>query len=47
MMCIVFFVGIETLHTKYHIDAEADAHGYCGRKEWVKKLERFYQNNAY
>jgi len=38
---------IELLHTNYHMDAEKDAHGYCGQKEFVKKLQRFYENNAY
>ena len=38
---------IELMHTKYHMDAEKDAHGYCGQKEFVKELQMFYENNAY
>ena len=31
---------IEVLHTQEHYNQETgDAHGYCGRKEWVKKLQ--------
>ena len=47
MMCIVFFVGIETLHTSYNNIDMGDALGYCGQKEFVKELKRFYDNNAY
>ena len=47
MMCIVFFVGIETLHFREHKNIEGDAHGYCGQQEFVKDLKRFYENNAY
>ena len=41
------FFFIEVLHTKYHVDANADAHGFCGQKEFVKELQMFYENNAY
>ena len=47
MMLIGLLLMIELLHTNYHMDAEKDAHGYCGQKEFVKKLQRFYENNAY
>ena len=47
MMMIGMFFFIEVIHTIEHKNADGDAHGYCGRKEWVKKLDRFYQNNAY
>ena len=40
MMCIGFFLFVEVLHTSYHADAENDAHGFCGRQEWVKDLKR-------
>ena len=38
MMCIGFFLMVEVLHTKYHMDGTQDAHGFCGRQEWVKEL---------
>ena len=47
MMCIGFFLMVEVLHTNYHMDAEKDAHGFCGQQEFVKELKRFYENNAY
>ena len=47
MMMIGMFFFIEVLHTKYHVDADADAHGFCGQKEFVKELQMFYENNAY
>ena len=47
MFCIGFFLMVEVMHTKYHMDAEKDAHGFCGQKEWVKDLVRFKENNAY
>ena len=47
MMMIGMFFFIEVIHTIEHKNADGDAHGYCGRKEWVKKLDRYYQNNAY
>tara|TARA_R100000152_G_C6753443_1_gene177202 strand:- start:1038 stop:1274 length:237 start_codon:yes stop_codon:yes gene_type:complete len=47
MMLIGMFFMIEVMHTRYHADADADAHGYCGQKEFVKELQRFYENNAY
>ena len=47
MMMISMFFMIEVLHTKYHADGENDAHGFCGRQEWVKDLKMFYENNAY
>ena len=40
MMLIGLFLMIEVLHTQEHYNQETgDAHGYCGRKEWVKKLQ--------
>ena len=40
MMTIGIFLMIEVLHTNEHYNQETgDAHGYCGRKEWVKKLQ--------
>ena len=47
MFLMCFFVFVETVHLRQHVVQEGDAHGYCGQKEWVKDLERFYQNNAY
>jgi len=47
MFGITFFLMVEVMHTNYHMDAESDAHGYCGNKEFVKELQRFYENNAY
>ena len=47
VMMIGMFLFIEVLHTKYHIDAEKDAHGFCMQKEFVKDLVRFKENNAY
>ena len=47
MMMIGMFFFIEVIHTIEHKNADGDAHGYCGSKEWVKKLDRYYQNNAY
>ena len=47
MMLISMFFMIEVLHTKYHVDANTDAHGFCGQKEFVKELKMFYENNAY
>ena len=46
-MMIGMFFFIEVLHTKYHVDANTDAHGFCGQKEFVKELKVFYENNAY
>ena len=40
MMFIGVFFMIEVMHTSYHADAENDAHGFCGRQEWVKDLKR-------
>ena len=39
MMMIIFFVGIEVMHTSYHMDGEQDAHGFCSRQQWVKDLK--------
>ena len=39
MMMIGMFFFIEVLHTKYHMDGEKDAHGFCGRQQWVKDLQ--------
>ena len=48
MMCIGFFVMIETLHWNEHKNVmDGKVHGYCGQQEWVKDLQRFYNNNAY
>ena len=47
MFGICFFIFVETLHLRYHIDPMGDAHGYCGQKEFVKELKMFYENNAY
>ena len=40
MMFIGLFFMIEVMHTRYHADGEHDAHGFCGRQEWVKELKR-------
>ena len=40
MMMIGFFFMVEVMHTRYHADGERDAHGFCGRQEWVKDLKR-------
>ena len=47
MFGICMFMFIEILHINYHRDAEKDAHGYCGQKEFVQDLQRFYEENAY
>ena len=47
MMCIGFFLMIEVMHTHYHMQADKDAHGFCGQQEFVKELKQFYENNAY
>ena len=47
MFCIGIFMFIEILHINYHRDAAKDAHGYCGQKEFVQDLQRFYEENAY
>ena len=47
MMGIGFFLMIEVLHTKYHMDAEKDAHGFCMQKEFVKDLVRYKEENMY
>ena len=47
MMMIGMFFFIEVLHTKYHVDADADAHGFCGQKEWGKDLVRYKEENMY
>ena len=46
-MMIGMFFMIELLHTKYHVDADADAHGFCGQKEFVKYLVRYKEDNMY
>ena len=38
---------VEVMHTHYHMQADKDAHGFCGQKEFVKELKQFYENNAY
>ena len=47
MMMIGFFFMVEVMHTHYHMQADKDAHGFCGQQEFVKELKRFYENNAY
>ena len=47
MMCIGFFLMVEVLHTKYHMDAEKDAHGFCMQKEFVKDLVQYKEENMY
>ena len=47
VMMIGMFLFIEVLLTKYHMDADADAHGFCGQKEWVKDLVRYKEENMY
>ena len=47
MMMIGMFFFIEVLQTKYHVDADADAHGFCGQKEWVQDLVRYKEENMY
>ena len=47
MMMIGLFLMIEVMHTHYHMQADKDAHGFCGQQEFVKELKRFYENNAY
>ena len=43
MMMIGMFFMIEVMHINEHRNMETgDAHGYCGRKEWVKKLQEDY-----
>ena len=31
---------VEVMHTSYHMDGTKDAHGFCGRQEFVKELKR-------
>ena len=47
MFMITFFLMVEVMHTHYHMQADKDAHGFCGQQEFVKELKRFYENNAY
>ena len=47
MFGITFFLMIEVMLTHYHMQADKDAHGFCGQQEFVKELKRFYENNAY
>ena len=47
MMCIGIFLMIEVLHTKYQLDADADAHGFCMQKEFVKELVEYKEENMY
>ena len=43
MMSIGLFLMIEGMHLNEHRNmVTGDAHGYCGRKEWVKKLQEDY-----
>ena len=40
MMSIGLFIMIEGMHLNEHRNMETgDAHGYCGQKQWVKKLQ--------
>ena len=41
---IGFFFMVEVMHTRYHADGDHDAHGFCGRQEWVKDLQRQVDN---
>ena len=47
MMCIGFFLMIEVMHTHYHMQADKDAHGFCGQQEWVQELKRYKEENMY
>ena len=47
VMMIGMFLMIEVMHTKYHMDAEKDAHGFCMQKEFVKDLVQFKEENMY
>ena len=47
MFGITFFLMVEVMHTHYHMQADKDAHCFCGQKEFVKELKQFYENNAY
>ena len=47
VMMIGMFLFIEVLHTKYHMDADADAHGFCMQKEFVKDLVQYKEENMY
>ena len=38
---------VEVMHTKYHMDADADAHGFCMQKEFVKDLVQYKEENMY
>ena len=44
---IGMFFFIEVLHTKYHVDANSDAHGFCMQKEFVKDLVQYKEENMY
>ena len=40
MMLIGLFLMIEVMHINEHYNMETgDAQGYCGQKQWVKKLQ--------
>ena len=47
MMMIGFFLFVEVMHTSYHADGANDAHGFCGRQEWVRELKQYKENNMY
>ena len=47
MMFIGMLLFIEVLHTKYHMDADSDAHGFCMQKEFVKDLVQYKEDNMY
>ena len=47
MMCIGMFLMIEVMHTKYHMSADKDAHGFCMQKEFVKDLVQYKEENMY
>ena len=39
MMMIGFFFMVEVMHLSYHNNDMKDAHGFCGRQQWVKDLQ--------
>ena len=43
MMLLIFFGGIETLHTMAHLHQEMDVHGVCKRnKEYIESKDDDY-----
>jgi len=47
MFAVGIAVMIETLHLSYHYNEMGDADGYCGRKEWVRELKQYKEDNMY